>query len=238
MNQLLWPASIGYFLEQMFDGAFLGGPGQIERVRALFVERVRSRGPLPTVRVGRNPYGVLPVAPIVGWEAADDGVDPGLVSILLALRVLWQGDVAEVPRVTADADDQTMTRVLAMAPVSTSFVGRSVIGASYASYLNDFLRRPLDGPWWTAQRARAFKHWVRVLPERNSRAARLTYAESHFVIGGPVAQAVLDDVALAPNYLAALGDATRTLAELRDVTELEGGTPLLFRIARHAALAS
>lgn len=235
MQRMLWPATLGYFLEQMLDGALLVGES-VEQVRQFFVTRVRNRGPLPTLRIGRNPYGVIPVMSPFGWApAAGDAVDDPLIRVLLSVRLLW--GVTHAPRITPGATDEQITRVLGMAPVSISFAGRSVIGASYASYLYDFLHRPLDQVWWIAQRVRAALGWNQAqLPDRSTRLTRATYDQAHFPITGPIAQPDLDAAALSPDYLATLHGAS--LAAIRGAPNLGASTPLLYRLARHAAMAS
>ncbi len=59
MNTVLWPATWGYFLRHIMGDMFT--EAQISAWRAHFVNYVRARGPLPVLRAGRQPYGVLPV---------------------------------------------------------------------------------------------------------------------------------------------------------------------------------
>ncbi|WP_229068843.1 hypothetical protein [Actinoplanes sp. DH11] len=51
---------------------------------------VRARGPLPTLRIGRQPYGVLPVLPLAAWmpEPGEDSLTT-LVDVLRRLRPFW-----------------------------------------------------------------------------------------------------------------------------------------------------
>ncbi|HEV2904983.1 MAG TPA: hypothetical protein VGW32_08050, partial [Pyrinomonadaceae bacterium] len=65
MNRALWQATWGYFLLQMLG---VGQPGEspltdedIEWARTHVVEYVRATGPLPASRLGKQPYGFLPV---------------------------------------------------------------------------------------------------------------------------------------------------------------------------------
>jgi hypothetical protein len=58
INQALWPATLGYFLEQLMAPEF--DAPTIEAAREFWVNRVRPGGPLPTFRVGNVPYGILP----------------------------------------------------------------------------------------------------------------------------------------------------------------------------------
>ena len=64
MLSLLWPATGGYFLEQLFA---VGPDPAAARRHA--VDYVRPDGPLPIMRVGRQPYGVLPVTSLDRWSS-------------------------------------------------------------------------------------------------------------------------------------------------------------------------
>lgn len=59
INHVLWPATWGYFLFQMMEGIEI--ENNLERWRSWFANHVRARGPLPALRVGNQPYGLLPV---------------------------------------------------------------------------------------------------------------------------------------------------------------------------------
>ena len=58
MQTALWQVTVGPALED-----FLTLPAaRADVVRNYFREHVRAAGPVPAMRVGRQPYGVLPVA--------------------------------------------------------------------------------------------------------------------------------------------------------------------------------
>ena len=75
MATALWPATWGYYLGNLIG---LDGTGltldAIAWAREHFIAHVRAFGPLPTLRVGRQPYGVLPVTLLADWtpRVADD----------------------------------------------------------------------------------------------------------------------------------------------------------------------
>jgi hypothetical protein len=80
MATLLWPATWGYYLTQLlrldqFDQA---GGGW----RRWIIDSVRAGGPLPVLRVGRQPYGVLPVTSMERWRPPVSAA-AGLVSVEL-----------------------------------------------------------------------------------------------------------------------------------------------------------
>ena len=68
MNRALWAATLGYVLETLAGTAV--DDDTIEAARRLFVEAVRGLGPLPTLRVGAQPYGLLPATSVRRWQPA------------------------------------------------------------------------------------------------------------------------------------------------------------------------
>lgn len=71
---------------------------------------VRARGPLPTLRVGRQPYGVLPVMPLAEWvPGPGEEALVALVDMLRKLRPFWVK--------AAYRRSDTITRILEQGPV-------------------------------------------------------------------------------------------------------------------------
>jgi hypothetical protein len=107
-------------------------------VRDHLVGHVRSRGPLPTVRVGRQPYGVLPTTSLEDWRPVGDrNVDGQLVPWLLALRERWRAALndegSEVPRVRPDQPvDQVAVDALSRVPVATGLSMHRMDGPDFA----------------------------------------------------------------------------------------------------------
>ncbi len=133
----LFPATVGYFLGVLLDP--LVGDDSIETVRELFVDWVRPLGPLPTLRVGAQPYGLLPVTALRRWQRAP--ADPARLSRLAdlarRLRAEWLGPTAPaaprpVPHVGSAASaadpDQEMLDILARDAVSGRYRLRPVRG--------------------------------------------------------------------------------------------------------------
>lgn len=58
MNRALWPATLGYFLDTMMEP--LVGEETVDQARWFFTSHVSGRGPLPPLRVGQQPYGIVP----------------------------------------------------------------------------------------------------------------------------------------------------------------------------------
>ncbi len=62
MNVALWPATLGYWMETMLAPAF--SEGAIEATRAFFNRYVIGGGACPAIRIGEQPYGILPTTAI------------------------------------------------------------------------------------------------------------------------------------------------------------------------------
>jgi hypothetical protein len=58
MNIALWPATLGYMMDTMMRPVF--DEDTIESTRYFFNHFVSGRGPIPAVRIGSQPYGILP----------------------------------------------------------------------------------------------------------------------------------------------------------------------------------
>lgn len=58
MNIALWPATLGYYMEQMLEPVF--SQQTVDGTRSFFNRFVIGRGTVPLVRIGRQPYGILP----------------------------------------------------------------------------------------------------------------------------------------------------------------------------------
>lgn len=58
MNTALWPATLGYFMDTLLQPAF--NDDTIYYTRWFFNRFVSGRGMLPAIKIGRQPYGILP----------------------------------------------------------------------------------------------------------------------------------------------------------------------------------
>ena len=88
---------------------------------------VRSRGILPTLRIGNQPYGLLPTSSLSDWTTAQDDPTAALVGWLRLLRPYWLVGAANAPRVIVGGDenpDASVVNVLGRVPVSDTLVLR------------------------------------------------------------------------------------------------------------------
>jgi hypothetical protein len=135
-NTALWPATWGYFLQTALHP--LLSPAAVAATRDFFLQHVSGRGPLPAVRIGRQPYGILPTT------AFSRLAFPGTATHRRALnRVLteagldWTAAAEHVPHLGGAADDahQHLLDLLALHPTSAEYHQR------YAQSVEDLFNR-------------------------------------------------------------------------------------------------
>ena len=154
MNTALWQATWGYFLLQM-----LGVDGTNETpladediawTRQHFIDYVRAGGWLPAIRVGKQPYGILPVTSLTAWKQPDvpeTQRDRALHNFLKSLREVWRRSVSDVPRLGRSDDTPAaqngmvadLLETLKMDGLSSSFSIRHFMGRQYLEHLLVFL---------------------------------------------------------------------------------------------------
>jgi hypothetical protein len=136
MNRLLWPATFGYTMETMMAPVF--PPDQVHLTRWFFTHFVSGRGQLPALRIGSQPYGILPMAAMnrAAWLKTDRIAPPAdlaapeglrtylarLNAILTAMRGEWM-DLAEDSAHVGKRGDahRILLDLLSLHPTSVEF---------------------------------------------------------------------------------------------------------------------
>lgn len=146
MCEVLWPATWGHYLESLgrpgLDPRTKTGEELIRAVYGHFTGYVRGGGPLPTLLVGRQPYGLLPVTVTAKWkpnsQASDDvgEIPPKIVSFLQSLEPFWSAATRNVPHGFPGA--------LTVQPHSRHVEARTIFGWSpaIAAYLDPNTKTP------------------------------------------------------------------------------------------------
>jgi hypothetical protein len=136
MNAALWPATLGYWMDTQMSPAF--DALTIERTRRHFIHRVTGRGSVPAIRIGKQPYGILPTTALsrLQWPKSDVPTtrfrpDNGHITFLTTLQALlsqlaisfWKVMANNVPRVGKDSPNsqQQLLDILGLHPSSVEF---------------------------------------------------------------------------------------------------------------------
>jgi hypothetical protein len=124
-----WAGSLGYFADQLLSP--LIDDGDLADTRDHAARFLHPLGPLPTLRVGRQPLGFLPVLP-PGTGSADPFA-ASLGGVLRQLRPMWEQSMPRVPRLLRDDAagrqlEDVLLAVLRRAPWTTRIWYRRVFG--------------------------------------------------------------------------------------------------------------
>ena len=83
MLTVMWQASLGAFLEDFLQIT----PGRASIFRTFAIESLRASGPVPAMRVGRQPYGVLPATALSDFvPGPSEPIDIMVPRVLKAVR--------------------------------------------------------------------------------------------------------------------------------------------------------
>jgi len=228
MNRALWPSTWGYFLTQMMGVGGTGSttlmPADWNWAKEHFVAYVRAAGPLPALRVGKQPYGILPVTSLNAWrpKAGQEQQythDVALRDFLLKLRELWRRNLNEVPRVGRSTNpanpDKDFADIFSMDALSCSYGVRHLMGREYLKNLWSFMSTtdPIADQtfsiWWDKQEEMTLA-LVKALSLRNAAGfdwrpflSGRVFSGLHTPLTGPLVQSdVLSETAeLSPNYI-------------------------------------
>lgn len=127
LNNALWEGTLGAYLSEWMNPNVSDATAQL--VREHMRAHLSGLGPFGTVRIGKQPYGVLPVIAPQRFIAGADPFESQLALLLERLRAFWRNATADVPRLGRSADlDADLTAVLQMTPLGSSYRFRPVIG--------------------------------------------------------------------------------------------------------------
>ena len=124
----LWEATGGYYASELLDP--LVSDRTIAALRSHAARHLHPSGPLPAIRIGRQPYGILPVvAP--GFTPNRLTAEPAVQRVAEAVRALWEPLVDRVPRLgragEQRAPDEIMLDLLQRTPVAWTTRWREMI---------------------------------------------------------------------------------------------------------------
>ncbi len=130
LHQAVWPATLRYFLKEVMAPVFK--EAGVARANTLFVRHVRARGPYPSLLLGSQPFGVLPISASALWAAEGGGAD-GLMQGLVGLKATWLEAARQVPVLNFADPVGSLNAVLSAQPFSNRLLARTVESRDVAS---------------------------------------------------------------------------------------------------------
>ena len=146
MNMALYPTTLGFYFGTLLQPVLDDASQAV--IRDFFIQHVTGRGPLPAVRVGNQPYGVLLTSDFSKWQWGKD--DPGslptfhglLLATLQKYQAIWTGLLDEIPYVgkpgTESDPGAAFMNILGLTAASVSFDQRVAYSTDYLRNLDDF----------------------------------------------------------------------------------------------------
>lgn len=141
MNTALYNATLGYFFDEMLSP--LVSRADQHRLFTFFTGYVTGRGSLPAIRIGKQPYGLLPVTSFSKWVWTNEEMRDGLrfrvrffeemQRILQIFRNNWQFLQGLVPHAGSgktDLNDEFL-KMLGLNPTSVSYAHRWLYGRQF-----------------------------------------------------------------------------------------------------------
>ncbi len=122
-NTALWYATWSAVLDRVEDSGTPGAtPATIESARRLHRESVRGAGHCPALRVGAQPYGILPVTALAAWKPRHGETTAPVAPLVQRLLARWVARSRTLPHVGPD-DDVTDDDLLEMMGTQPSCTG-------------------------------------------------------------------------------------------------------------------
>jgi hypothetical protein len=156
MVDALWPSTGDYFFATMLG--YTAGRKMLAQHASWWL---RPHGPLPSIRVGNQPYGILPVTrikraadpsawkederdhPNDGEAAVRKDFDAALHNALSKLLEIWlkkAGSSAAIPRAGGGGDqDEELLQLIGMSPHSLDYRARPIVDQALVAFLMSVL---------------------------------------------------------------------------------------------------
>ena len=223
----LWESTLGLFLADFMTPAV--SASQIQQVREHVLRHVTPGGPLPALRIGRQPYGVLPV--VAPGRFTGDAFEAELARQLGILRGHWSQAVERAPRLGRTADlDADLTAVLQMTPLAETLRFRQVVGP-----LTTAATRGIE-PHANAQERVADLLGQHFAWPRRPLLAGCTFLPPDKPLRVPLVEGgvVEPGAGLSRNYLREIAEIARTSGDYGTLKAREAAATLLESLVAHA----
>ncbi len=249
MRTALWPVTWGYFLEQMVGNDKIT-PEVIRQVRKHYIDFVSGGGLLPAIRVGKQPYGILPVTALNRWKPETETELPAhLIALMqappdnrqeaISLRQIWKNALANVSKATTEeVGGQRLLEILSLNAISGQFTAKTMIDRALLqdAAVPASLKPPvLSAQELTERIKRAEKLLDRLGIKGRHRLLDMAYSLATLSLNAPLTSDGSKEEPLQPGYINWL--RTANIQALIKESGLETKPDMLFYLLlRHAAL--
>ncbi len=154
MNAALYAGTLGYFMDSMLTDVV--SDDDLQKLRYHFKRYVSGRGPLASIRVGSQPYGILLTSDFQSWEYRKmqaDTVDVSIslpelshdpflneiYSVMSYMEKQWSNLIPNLAQISKKGDaGQNLMEILGLHPTSVEFFQRVGYSYDYLKNLDEF----------------------------------------------------------------------------------------------------
>ncbi len=142
MNIALWPATLGYWMESMMAPVFPSDA--IEKTREFFNRYVVAGGAVPAIRIGNQPYGILPATKFSEMRWLDQRIETPRIN-----SFCWRAPATPCSRFSSGSTRccEAMSRDWRALLADVSFVGKTN-GDPHAMLLDIVGLHSGSVDWW------------------------------------------------------------------------------------------
>ncbi len=257
MNEALWHGTLGYYLKHMLvtwntlsnDTLSISDIG---KMKEFFIAYISGRGPMPAIRVGNQPYGVLPVTAYSKMEWQDiDLIPKKLHPVLNFFRESWRKNVVSVKTTSQGFGNwqQDFLDILGLQSGSVEYYNRIGIGPlvyyMYAKQASTNADNWLDSQ--VAQSTQANANINNLIADadlllKNTRASMLSWFPFHSRIknGTVTEDPISEETSLSNDYIKYLSDDENLFSIIEEYLENDkvdtDTKPLLYLMLRHSLM--
>lgn len=145
MNTALYPGTLGYYFDSMLP---VLSENNEDKLREFFTKHVTGQGPLPAIRVGNQPYGILLTSDFSNWKWTERdntfGLPflNGLLTTIQKYHAIWLSLLNQIPYTGKPGKETdpsgTLMNILGLQPASVSFYQRVAYSTDYLNTLDAF----------------------------------------------------------------------------------------------------
>lgn len=143
MNRALYAGTLGYFLHSMLNEVM--SEEAIRDLREFFTDYVTGRGPIPAIRVGNQPYGILVTSNFQKWAYPQFTIlrqpvfDEQVRKIVQRLEGLWRSFMSQLAHISKLGNaGANLMKVLGLQPTSADYYHRVGYSFDYLKNLEQF----------------------------------------------------------------------------------------------------
>ena len=259
INKALFPATMGYFMEEMMHPLF--SDNDINHTKQFFSNYVSGRGPIPAIRIGKQPYGILPVSNysrlnfstgstvLTNVSVGKNNYPENLYKLLKKMDAEWKTFIPSVPHVGQASGDphQILLDVIGLHANSVEFHQR------YSQTLKQLYNQIslTAGPFFgaliaaaIADRGKTILQSLGLDKELNLPILKKFFFGTPNLLKGPFVDDVPDSE-ITPvrayatdgkNYIEWLASSTANNIRMENFGGNEAPTALLYLLLRHALM--